>query len=127
MMLILKIAALVLVTGLLTLTLKHEQPAFAFLVSVCGAGAVLSLVADQLQPLLGLIDTLAAYAGDTHLDCVLRVLGIALVAQFATDLCREAGLGAAAGAAELGGRMLALLQALPLVQELVGSLVSFLR
>lgn len=127
MMLILKIAALVLVTGLLTLTLRHEQPAFAFLVSVCGAGAVLALVAEQMQPLLAWIEVLADYGNGTHLDCVLRVLGVALVAQFATDLCREAGLGAAAGAAELGGRMLALLQAMPLVQELIGSLVSFLR
>ena len=115
-MLVLKIAALALVAGLLVLTLKKDQPAFAFLVSAGSAGAVLDLV-----------ETLSRYAGGQSAGCILRVLGIALIAQFAADLCRESGLAAAANAAELGGRALALLQALPLFQSLVDSLLHFLQ
>ena len=122
----LQIAALALVTGLLALTLRKEQPVFAFLVSVCGAGGVL-LVSREMSPLMDLVESLAGYAGTPYTGCILRVLGISLVMQFAADLCREAGLGAAAHATELGGRMLALLQALPLFQSLVGSLLSFLQ
>ena len=121
----LQIAALALVTGLLALTLRKEQPVFAFLVSVCGAGGVLLLVSREMSPFMDLIESLAGYAGTPY--TILRVLGISLVMQFAADLCREAGLGAAAHATELGGRMLALLQALPLFQSLVGSLLSFLQ
>lgn len=123
----LQIAALALVTGLLALTLRKEQPVFAFLVSVCGAGGVLLLVSREMSPLMDLIESLAGYAGTPYTGCILRVLGISLVMQFVADLCREAGLGAAAHATELGGRMLALLQALPLFQSLVGSLLSFLQ
>ena len=129
-MLIIKIAALVLAGGLLVLVLKKEQPAFAFLVSVCGAGVVLVLTFRQISPLLELIETLTAgtlFAGGQGIGCVLQVLGISLVAQFAADLCRESGMGAAASAVELCGRMLAMLQALPLLQSLVGSLSSFLQ
>lgn len=123
----LQIAALALVTGLLALTLRKEQPVFAFLVSVCGADGVLLLVSREMSPLMDLVESLAGYAGTPYTGCILRVLGISLVMQFAADLCREAGLGAAAHATELGGRMLALLQALPLFQSLVGSLLSFLQ
>ena len=129
-MLIIKIAALVLAGGLLVLVLKKEQPAFAFLVSVCGAGAVLVLTFRQISPLLELIETLTAgtlFADGQGIGCVLQVLGISLVAQFSADLCRESGMGAAANAVELCGRMLAMLQALPLLQSLVGSLSSFLQ
>lgn len=129
-MLIIKIAALVLAGGLLVLTLKKEQPAFAFLVSVCGAGAVLVLTFQQISPLLQLIETLTdgtLLAGGHSFGCLLQVLGITLVAQFAADLCRESGMNAAAGAVELCGRMLAMLQALPLLQSLIGSLSSFLQ
>lgn len=126
-MLVLKIAALALVTGLLVLMLKKDQPAFAFLVSAGSAGAVLALVAQQVQPVLDLVETLSRYAGGQSAGCILRVLGIALIAQFAADLCRESGLAAAANAAELGGRALALLQALPLFQSLVDSLLHFLQ
>ena len=58
---------------------------------------------------------------------LLRVLGIALVAQFAADTCKEAGLSAAATAVELCGRVLALLQALPLLQSLLGSFADYLQ
>lgn len=129
-MLIIKIAALVLAAGLLVLTLKKDQPSFSFLVSVCGAGAVLLLTFRQIEPLLGLLEELTSYTtfpGGQGIGCVLQVLGIALVAQLAADLCRESGMSAAAGVVELCGRMLAMLQALPLLQSLVGSLSSFLR
>ena len=129
-MLIIKIAALVLAAGLLVLVLKKEQPAFSFLVSVGGAGAVLVLTSRQLRPLLELIRTLGEYtglSGGETFGCVLQVLGISLVAQFAADLCRETGMNAAASAVDLCGRMLAMLQALPLLQSLVGSLSSFLQ
>ena len=55
------------------------------------------------------------------------VLGIALVAQLAADTCKEAGLSAAATAIELCGRVLALLQALPLLQSLLGSFAAYLQ
>ena len=61
------------------------------------------------------------------LGCLVRVLGIALAAQFAADTCREAGMAAAATAAELGGRILALLQALPLLQELLDCFAGYLQ
>ena len=54
-------------------------------------------------------------------------MGIALVAQLAGDLCREAGMSAAATAAELCGRLLALLQALPLLQELLSAYAGYLQ
>lgn len=129
-MLIIKIAALVVAGGMLVLALKKDQPAFAFLVSVGGAGAVLLLAFRQIEPILNLIGTLTKYTNfpqSQSFGGVLQVLGIALVAQLAADLCREAGMSAAAGAVELCGRMLAMLQALPLLQSLVGSLASFLQ
>lgn len=129
-MLIIKIAALVLAGGLLVLALKKEQPAFAFLVSVCGAGAVLALTFRQITPLLDLIRTFtdnAVLSQVSGFGCVIQILGIALVAQLAADLCRESGMNAAAGAVELCGRILAMLQALPLLQNLIASLSSFLQ
>lgn len=58
---------------------------------------------------------------------LLQVLGIALVAQLAADTCKEAGLSAAATVIELCGRVLALLQALPLLQSLLGSFAAYLQ
>ena len=103
-MLILKAAALAIVVCVLVLCLKKDQPGFAFLLSLCGAAGLLWFAVQQLRPLLA----------------------IAFVAQLAADLCREAGLAAAAFCMEFVGRILAMLQALPLLQSLLASFLSFL-
>ena len=125
MMLLCKLAAAVLVAAVLTLLLKKDQPAFAFLVSVCTAAGLLAIVVRQVQPLLDWLRTLDGYFQGQSPAVLLQVLGIALVAQLAADTCKEAGLSAAA--IELCGRVLALLQALPLLQSLLGSFAAYLQ
>ena len=127
MMLLCKLAAAVLVAAVLTLLLKKDQPAFAFLVSVCTAAGLLAIVVRQVQPLLDWLCTLDGYFQGQSPAVLLQVLGIALVAQLAADTCKEAGLSAAATAIELCGRVLALLQALPLLQSLLGSFAAYLQ
>ena len=126
-MLIFQLAALAFVAAVLCLTLKKDQPAFAFLISVCAAAGVLAAVLHQAKPVLDWLSTWAGYFPGTGIGCLVRVLGIALAAQFAADTCREAGMAAAATAAELGGRVLALLQALPLLQKLLDCFAGCLQ
>ena len=120
-MLIFQLAALTFTAAVLCLTLKKDQPA------VCAAAGVLAAVLHQAQPVLDWLDTWGGYFQGAGLGCLVRVLGIALAAQFAADTCREAGMAAAATAAELGGRILALLQALPLLQELLDCFAGYLQ
>lgn len=126
-MLIFQLAALAFVAAVLSLTLKKDQPAFAFLVSACAAAGVLAAVLHQAEPLFTWLDAWGSMFQGAGLGCLVRVLGIALAAQFAADTCREAGMTAAAAAAELGGRILALLQALPLLQELLDCFAGYLQ
>ena len=95
MILLCKLAAAVLVAAVLTLLLKKDQPAFALLVSVCTAAGLLAVAMRQIEPLLAWLRTLEVYFQGQSPALLLRALGIALVAQFAADTCREAGLCAA--------------------------------
>lgn len=126
-MLLFKLAAIAFVAAVLHLALKKEQPAYAFLVSICAALVLLVSVAEQISPIVQWLQSLDAVLPGQGIGCLLRVLGIALVAQLASDICREAGLLAAATACELGGRALALLQALPLLQQLLESYAGYLQ
>ena len=95
-MLILKAAALAIVVCVLVLCLKKDQPGFAFLLSLCGAAGLLWFAVQQLRPLLARLQQLAGQAGGDSFSILLQVLAIAFVAHLAADLCREAGLAAAA-------------------------------
>ncbi|WP_303926325.1 SpoIIIAC/SpoIIIAD family protein [Subdoligranulum variabile] len=120
-------AALTFVAAVLSLALKKEQPAYAFLVSVCAAAGAMAVVVQQIEPVMDWLRTLNGIFPGQGISCLLRVLGIAIIAQLASDICREAGLAAAATAVELGGRVLALLQALPLLQGLLASYAGYLQ
>ena len=50
MILLCKLAAAVFVAAVLTLLLKKDQPAFAFLVSACTAAGLLAVVVQQVGP-----------------------------------------------------------------------------
>ena len=126
-MLVFKLAAMAFLAAVLSLSLKKEQPAYAFLISLCGAAGLLLIFAQQVTPVLTWLRTLENLLPGQGSGCLLRVLGIALVSQLAADLCKEGGMAAGATAAELCGRILALLQALPLVQELLGYFGSYLQ
>ena len=125
-MLILKAAALAVIACILALTLKKDQPGFAFLISLCAALTLLGLASQQLQPVLSQLQDLAARTDVASFSLLLRVLAIALITQLGTGICQEAGLSAAASCLEFCGRVLAMLQALPLLQSLVASFLSFL-
>ena len=125
-MLILKAAALAIVICVLALCLKKDQPGFAFLVSVCGALCLLAMSAAQIEPVIRQLRDLAALVEAPSFGILLRVLAIALIAQLAADLCRECGLASAGFCVELFGRVLAMMEALPLLQSLVQSFLSFL-
>ena len=92
---------------------------------LCAAG-LLWFAVQQLRPLLARLQQLAGQAGGDSFSILLQVLAIVFVAQLAADLCREAGLAAAAFCMEFVGRILAMLQALPLLQSLLASFLSFL-
>ena len=126
-MLLFKLAAVAFVAAILSLALKKEQPAYAFLVSVCAAAGLLAAVTQQIEPVLSWLNTLDGIFPGQGIGCLLRVLGIVITAQLAADICREAGMAAAATVAELCGRILALLQALPLLQELLDSYAGYLQ
>lgn len=95
----------------------------AFFVRRGGAAVVRGAA---IAPTAGPAQQLAGQAGGDSFSILLQVLAIAFVAQLAADLCREAGLAAAAFCMEFVGRILAMMQALPLLQSLLASFLSFL-
>ena len=58
---------------------------------------------------------------------LLKAAGIVLVSQCLQELCRDAGQGALAYAADLAGRYLVLLTALPMMQRALDVLLELLQ
>jgi len=53
------------------------------------------------------------------MSLILKVIGIAYIAEFGAQVCRDAGEGAVAAKVELAGKALVLLLALPIVYAIL--------
>lgn len=112
--------------GLLSAVLRTQRPELAVCLSLLAGVLVVGMLLRQLSPLVEALRRMTALGGveETHLGVVLRGAGICLVTQLAADTCRDAGDTALAGKAELTGRILLLLLAVPLYEEILTLIVS---
>ncbi len=107
--------------AMLALMLRGSRPELALGLSLVAGAAVLFLLVGQLTPLIAALRRMLAMASmDTaYFGVVLKATGICLLTQMTADTCRDAGESALAGKAELAGRVLMRVLAVPLFEGLL--------
>ncbi len=128
-MTVFKIVGVALVAVAASLVLRAYRPELGLQIAVAAGVLILVLTLDELAAMSGFLgEVLGRFQIDTgYLKVMLKVIGVAYLAQFAADLCRDAGEGAVAGKVELAGRALILALCLPVlaaILELVSSILS---
>lgn len=120
---------LLLCGALLAVVLRGWRPELALCLSLAAGALVLILLLGQVAPLLTAIKRLVEAGGlsGDHLTVVLKAAGICLLTQLTADTCRDAGESALAGKAELTGRVLLLLLAVPLFEEILALVTGLLQ
>lgn len=128
-MTIFKIVGLSLAAVTVVLVLRAYRPELAVQAAVA-AGVVLLLIAvTELSGVMAMIDQIVAKYGlnSEHIKVVIKVIGIAYLAQFAAQTCRDAGEGAIASKVELVGRVLIVTVAIPVVISILDVLGTLLQ
>src|SRR5690606_30432087 len=125
---ILQIAGIALITTFLVLAIKEQKPNFAFLlVLFVGTGIFLFLV-DQVQKIILMIENLASSANvnTLYVKTILKIIGIAYIAEFAAQISKDAGLGSMAAKVELAGKILILAIAVPIMTALIETIINIM-
>lgn len=117
---------LLLCGGLLSAVLRSQRPELAVCLSLLAGVLVVGMLLRQLSPLISALRRMTALGrvGENYLGVVLRGAGVCLVTQLAADTCRDAGDTALAGKAELTGRVILLLLAVPLYEQILTLIVG---
>ena len=112
--------------ALLSAVLRAQRPELALCLSLLAGALTVGLLLRQLTPLVAALRRMTALggAGEDGLGVVLRGAGICLVTRLAADTCRDAGDTALAGKAELTGRILLLLLAVPLYERILTLIIG---
>lgn len=107
---------------------RQIRPDMGMVASVAAGLVFVAIAVSRLSYFASAIDALADSAGVSriHIDIVLRVVGVAYLASFAADVCRDAGEGALASRVELAGNAIILGMASPLIFALLETVMRVL-
>ena len=115
------VVGVLLCASMLAVLLRVQRPELATCLGLAAAAVVVILLLRQLTPLIATLRrmlTMTALPSEGF-EVVLKAAGVCLLTQLTADTCRDAGETALAAKAELAGRVLMLLLAVPLFEELL--------
>ncbi len=61
-----------------------------------------------------------------YLETILKIIGIAYIAEFASQITKDAGQGALASKVELAGKILILAMAVPILTVLIETIIAMI-
>ncbi len=123
-----KVAALGLITVLLAIQFKGGKTEYGIYIGAAGCMIIFFLGIQKLEIILGFLNRVQSYISinDTYISLLLKIVGITYIAEFASDLCKDAGYGAVAGQIEFVGKLTILTVSMPVLMSLLESIQKFL-
>lgn len=125
---IVQIVGLGLIATILALVIKEQKPMFAFLLAVASGVIIFYFLIDKIAEVIAILERLAVQA-DLHLvflETILKIIGIAYIAEFGAQMTRDAGQGAIASKIEMAGKVLILVMAVPIIQIIIETVIDLL-
>ncbi|MEF3301938.1 stage III sporulation protein AD [Paenibacillus sp. GYB003] len=123
-----QIVGLGLIVAILTLVLKEHKPLFAFLlITVTGIYIFLFLL-GKIAAVIGVLEQLSALTNINvmFLKTILKIIGIAYIAEFGAQIVRDSGLESVASKIELAGKVLIMVMAIPIITVIIETVVKLL-
>jgi len=126
---ILQIAGIALITTFLALVIKEQKPNYAFLLVLFAGCAIFLFLIDQIGTIIQMIDKLAAAANVNaiYIKTIMKIIGIAYIAEFASHISKDAGQNAMAAKVELAGKILILAMAIPIISVMVETILNMVK
>lgn len=125
---IVQIVGLGIIVTVLALILKEQKPMFAFLL-VTFAGVVIFLfLLDKISSIIGVLENLAVQSNVNQMffRTVLKIIGIAYIAEFGAQVVRDAGQEAIASKIELAGKILIMVMAIPIISVIIETVLKLM-
>jgi stage III sporulation protein AD len=125
---IIQVVGLGLITTFLILLIKEQKPVFAFMLATFVGIVIFISLVGKIAEVIGVLENLAhqAHVNQLFLETILKIIGIAYIAEFGAQVTRDAGQGAVASKIELAGKVLIMVMAIPIITLIIETIVQIL-
>ena len=125
----LKISGIILCEMFVFSLLKQYKPEFAVFSQLGSAAVLIFIVGDEIRDALGAFDSFFSVGGVTSefVGILIKVLGISIVTQLLSDMCRDSGNSAAATKLEFTGKVIITAVSLPVIKVFTSFVVQMVK
>jgi len=125
---IIQIVGLGLLVTVLVLVVKEQKPMFAFLLAAFTGILIFTFLIGKIAAVIGVLENLAVKSGvnTVFLKTILKIIGIAYIAEFGAQIVRDAGQESIASKIELSGKVLIMVMAIPIITVIIETVVKLL-
>lgn len=125
---IIRIAGIGLIATILIVILKEVKAEFAVLVSIVTGVIIFNLIINDISYIIDTIGSLSTRINIniSYFNTVLKIIGMAYIVEFASQISRDAGQDSIAMKIELGGKVLIMVLAIPILMALMDLIIKIL-
>lgn len=127
---LIKLIGVGLIGAMLSVFTKQYRPETGIMIPVLTSAVLLGMCLPYISALINMFESIGEAAGinGRHIKTVIKIIGVAYICQFASDICRDSGETAVASKIELGGKVIIISMSMPIIFELleiISKIISF--
>lgn len=128
MSLIFKIIAIGLITSVSVLIIKPIRNDFAVLLSVVGGIIVILFIIKYVSDIFSTLQMIVNETGvnSSLFTLILKIVGVGYLVEFTASMCSDVGVGGLGDKVLLGGKIVILSMALPIVNNILNIVMGLL-
>jgi len=117
-----------LIALVIIMVLKQNKPEFVIYVELIAGIIILSLCFDKIAAVVNFVYELSSkiQLSNRFVGIMLKITGIAILSEFATSLCKDAGESAIGSKIEIGSKVLIVTTSIPIISSLLEIILKVL-
>ncbi|MDW7674950.1 MAG: stage III sporulation protein AD [Bacillota bacterium] len=125
---ILQIVGFGLVATVLAVVVKRQKPEIALQLSLVAGIIIFLLLVDKIKMVIYVLEELSTKANVNifYMTTVLKIVGIAYIAEFGSQVCRDAGESAIATKVEFAAKIIIMVVAIPIIVAILESVIRLI-
>lgn len=126
---IIKAVSISLIVTVIIIVIKQQRPELAVQLSILVGVYIFFMVLPQISQVITVFEDLSKKASINMLfmGTLLKIVGIAYIADFGSQICRDAGEGAIASKIEFAAKILVLVMAIPIMISILETVLKLLQ
>ena len=125
---VIKIIGIGMISLIIIIIIKQYRPEFAVYISIISGILILAISLQKMGEIVSLIKSISDKAGinGEFLKIILKITGIAILAEFAVSICKDSGESAIASKIEMGSKVIIISMSIPIISSLLELMLNIL-